>query len=78
MRFDHHKAVGSLQSFGECVFANAKREVNLHFLMSCSTYEEEGIKLFDVAAAHFTSFQENDLDNLNYECALRIYLLYIN
>lgn len=30
--------------------------------MSCSTYEGEWLKLFDVVAAHIPSFQENDLD----------------
>lgn len=34
----------------------------MHLLMSCSTYEEERLKLFDVVAAHIPSFQDNDLD----------------
>jgi len=35
-------------------------EDEVHFLMSCSTYEEERLKLFDAAAAHISSFQENE------------------
>ena len=34
----------------------------MHFLMSCSAYTEERHKLFDIAAAHIPSFQENDPD----------------
>ena len=33
-----------------------------HFLMSCSTYAEERLKLFNIAVAHIPSFQENDFD----------------